>query len=429
MKSHVFRRGLVVVVVYVSVALSLVLVQFSRNTGFTFNVGSIAVTGKYAREASDALGKAARSLSGPLSLYFGGMEFRLSESDGLISIRDGKTQAIKPASISLIDDGINVRLTDDSEIRFIVLFVGGEETLRATVSLGRGTSELRIPYRPMRSARVTELENGRIAVISGGSSFAFSSAAVNAEKRVVSLKATATSFSYGKMIPKKGFSPTDFISAQALDLASYEAVRGKWIDQAFASWERSMSANPDEETIVAYTAESARRGNYRSAVATAPKAFVDAGERGYRSAVYYGRIDEGFRSLLSAERETLGRISRLENERNIDLFNEADLISYVSIRASKTVIDDIAVFAKTLDPAATTPALAVGYIECWTDWALSKPDQPNPFDKLVDQARFVLSGMFRKAGDGAVFLVTGDKADIGFNLRAGRALIKASSIS
>lgn len=429
MKSHPFRRGLLVVVVYVSVALALVLAQFSRNTGFTFNVGSIAVSGKYERESGEALGRTARALSGPLGLFFGGMEFRMAESDGLASVRDGRAHPIRPSSIAQIEGGIRVEFSDGSELRFVALFVGGEETLRASAVLPRGISELRIPYRPMRSSRVTDLGNGRSAVVFGGDSFAFAESSVDGEKRVVALKASAPSFAYGKIVPKKGFTPADFISPQAADGLAYEGARARWVDQAFAAWERAMAAEPDEETVVAYTAEAARRGNYRGAVATAPKSFVDGSARGFRSAPYYGRLDEGLRSLLSAERETLGRLSRLANERNVELFSEPDLIPYISIRASKTLVDDIAAFARTLDPGATTPALAVGYIECWTDWSLLRADQANPFEKLMDQSRFVLSGMLRKAGDGSAFLVSGDRADFAFSLRAGRALIRAGAVS
>lgn len=430
MKSHAFRRGLVVAVVYACAALALVLIQFSRNTGFALNAGSIAVTGKYEREAAEALGKAERALSGPLGLFFGGMEFRLAESDGLAAVRDGRVLPLKPASISLIDGGVRVRLSDDSELRFVTLFSGGDERLRASASLSRGTSELRIPYRPMRSARVSDLGNGRSAIVYGGNSFSFMDASVNADRRLVALGAGAASFAYGKIVQqKKGASVADFVSPQGADPAAFEAARNRWLDQAYAAWERAMSASPDEETVTAYAAESFRRGNYRGAVATAPKAFLEGTERGYRSAVYFGRLDEGLRTLLAAERETLGRVSRLANERNAELFAESDLISYVSVRASRTLADDIAAFAKTLDPGATTPAYAVGYIECWTDWALARPDQPNPFDKLTDQARFVIAGSLRKAGDGTVLPVSGDRADIAFALRAGRALLRSSSVS
>lgn len=427
MKSNAFRRGLLVVVIYISVALSLVVVQFSRNTGFTFNVGSIAATGKYEKESAEALGAKERALAGPLTLFFRGMEFRMSETDGLAAVSGGAPRALKPSAISLVDNGLRVSFSDGSEVSFVALFVGGEETLRASASLARGTAELRLPYRPMRSSRVVELEGGRSAVLVGEDSFSFSGATVDAEKRYVSLKPSVPSFAYGKIVPKKAFTPADFVSPQAADLASYDREVRRWIDAAFVSWERAMTAAPDEETVVAYTSEAARRGNYRGAVATAPKPFVDGASRGYRSAPFYGRLDEGLRSLLSAERETLGRISRLANERNPELFLESDLIPYVSVRASRTLTDQIAAFARSLDPAATTPQQAAGFLECWADWSSSHAGEPNPFDNLVDQSRFVLSGLLRKAADGSVFLLSGDTVSPLFCLKAGRALIRSAS--
>jgi hypothetical protein len=194
MKSHAFRRGLLVAAVYLSVVLALVLIQFSRNTGFTFNVGSIAVTGKYEQDSEDGAGKTERRLSGPVGLFYGGMEFHLAESDGLAAVRAGRAAPVKPSSLSLTESGISVRLSDGSELRFAPMFLGGEETLRATAAFARGTTELRVPYRPMRSFRVTDLGGGN-RLSSRRRLLHFSSALVDPEKRVVALRTAAPALS------------------------------------------------------------------------------------------------------------------------------------------------------------------------------------------------------------------------------------------
>jgi hypothetical protein len=424
MKGHPFRRGFVAVLAYVAVALALALFQFARNTGFTVNVGSIAVSGKYSGSATESHARGERPLSGPVGVFYGGMEFRLSETDGLGLFSGGAVKPVKPISLSTDPEGVRIKLSDGAEIRFTTRFAGGGEMLSAAATLPRGAAELRLPYRPLRSSRITDLGKGKSAVVSGGQSYAFATATVDAAKRVVLLRADAPAFSYGKIIEKQGFAPEDYVVPQAADIAAYDRAVQKWIDAAFSAWEKAMGAAPDEDSIVSYVAESARRGNYRLAVATAPKTFTDGEARGYKSAPYFGSLGLGLRTLVAAERETLGRLSRLANERNPDLFAEPDLISYLTIRASRTLADDVAAFAKSLDPAATTPTRAVGFLSCWAEWKRLRPDQPNPFDALQDQARFVLSSRLRRAGDG-VFLVDGDRTDVSLSLRAGYALAAA----
>jgi hypothetical protein len=272
---------------------------------------------------------------------------------------------------------------------------------------------------------MVETADGGIVFASRDGSFSFGRAEVDAEHRTLILKADSPSFSYGKMTPKKSFSPGELALPQAADKAAYERSLSRWRDLAYAGWERLMAGSPDEETIVAYVVESGRRGGYRSAVATAPKAFLDGAGRSFLSTVYFGRLDEALRSFSANERETLGRLSRLANERNLDLFTEEDIISYLAVRASRTLADDVALFAHSVDPGSLTPLSAVGFLECWADWKKYRPNTANPFDTLVDQARFVLSRTLKRSEDGSVLPVIDEKIDTAFALRAGRALERA----
>lgn len=426
MRGHPFRRGFIAVTVYAVVALGLALIQFARNTGFTVNVGSITVSGKYASDTADTLPKGERALAGPVGVFFGGMEFRLSETDGLGLTAGGTVDAVKPIALATDKDSIRIRLSDGAELSFATRFTGGGELLSAVATLPKGVTALRLPYRPLRSSRVTDLGKGKSAIVSEGQSFAFAKASVDAAKRVVLLNADDPSFAYGRITEKKAPALADYVLPQGTDLVAYDRAVQKWIDSALSGWEKAMAGTPDEDTIVAYVAESARRGNFRLAVATAPKAFLDGDNRSYRSAPFFGNLGQGLRSLVATERETLGRIARLANERNPDLFTTEDLIPYLTIRASKTLGDDVAAFARTLDPAAITPPLAVGLLNCWSDWKKLRPNEANPFDSLLDQSRFVISSRLKRGGDG-VYLVEGDRADIPLSIKAGLALVSADA--
>jgi len=426
MKRHPFRRGFIVVTAYLAVALGLALVQFSNNTGFTMTIGSLTVSGKYAKGGdAKAPSKTGRKLVGPLAVFFNGMEFRLAGNEGLASVQGNTApRPLAPASFESENNAVRIFLEDGTKLSFMTEFVDGEELLQAQVSFPKGVTELRIPFRPLRSARAGEAIDGKPSLIVAGESFILSGKIDN-DKRAIILNSASPTFAYGKFVPKKGFDPVDFSIAAARDLASYNRIVQQWTDTALGDWERSMAGTPDEDSVVTYIAESSRRGNYRGAVAGVPKAFVDGNERTYRSAVYFGRLDQGLRTYAAAERDTLGRLSKMVNERDPALFTEPDLISYLDARGNRTLLDAIAAYTLTFDPTAMTPRQAVGFLEYSKDWKRIRPNQENPFARLEDQVLFILSGLLRKTPDDNVFLVENDQADPAFNLRAGRALIKA----
>ncbi len=427
MNGHPFRRAVALFGLYALVLCTLVVVQFSRRSGFTLTEGSLAISGRYADGDSAAAASGERALSGPLAVFFGGMEFRLSGGDGMLStVSGGAAQEAMPVSMKASDNSAAVRLSDGSVLLFRTAFSGGAETLQVSASLGRSVQTLRLPYRPLRSSRMVETEGGGIAFAARDGSYSFRRATVDAEKRALVLNPGASSFSYGKIVPQKAFSPAELAMPQAADKSAFDRAVLRWRDLAQAGWERAMAGSPDEETIVAYVAESNRRGGYRSAVATAPKPFVDGAGRTFLSTVYFGRLDEALRSLSADERETLGRLSRLANERNLDLFAERDLIAYLAVRASRTIADDVAAFARAVDPSSVTPTLAAGFLECWADWKKFRPADANPFDTLVDQSRFVLSGVLKKSDDGIVLPLADGVVDTAFALRAGRALARSA---
>jgi len=393
-------------------------------------IGSLTISGKYAKGGdAKAPAKAGRKLVGPLAIFFNGMEFRLAGNEGLASTQGNNApRPLAPASFESENNAVRIVLEDGTQLSFTTEFVDGAELLQARAIFPKGVTELRIPFRPLRSARAGEAVEGKPSLIVAGDSFVLSGKIDN-DKRVIILNSALPSFAYGKFVPKKGFDPAAFSIAAASDPASYNRIVQQWTDTALVDWERSMAGTPEEESVVTYIAESSRRGNYRGAVAGVPKAFLDGNERTYRSAVYFGRLDQGLRTYAAAERDTLGRLSRMVNERDPALFVEPDLISYLDIRGNRTLLDAIAAFTLTFDPTAMTPGQAVGFLEYSKDWKRIRPNQENPFGRLEDQSLFVLSGLLRKTPDDQVFLVENDTADSAFNLRAGRALIKSTEDS
>jgi len=425
MKQGLVPRIIGIFALYCVVLVGLVTLQFTKKTAFTVTVGSLVVSGNYgdADSAKNAAKTGEYSLTGPVSVFYKGMEFLLSDTAGLSSVSaDKKVQPLRALSLKIKDGAVSLGLSDGNTMNFITQFSGGTELLRLNSPL-KGPVELRLPFRPMRSAHVVDETKGRFTIAAGETSYTFSGAPVDSVQRILRFNPDSSLISYGPVPDRKKFNPADYILSSAQDPQAYQQALGAWRTTALSWWERAMAGTPDEDTIIAYVAESARRGNYRSAVATVPGGFAANPQRSYRSSVYFGHLDMGLRSLASSEREYLGRLSRLDNERSLDLLAEPNVFAYLAIRGSRALMDDAAAFVKTIDPTTLSPLTAVGVLEGWKDWKTYRPAEANPFDSLIDQAGFVIAGTLRRVSDTSVYVLVNDQVDPAFNVRTANALM------
>jgi len=383
----------------------------------------MVVSGNYrdAGLAANAAVQGTHPVEDGASVFFGGTEFRLFGSEGLSGLAAGEALRLRPRSMSVTQDKVSFTLDDGTRLEFDTQFSEGSEALSIRAALGRTYSDLRLPFRPLRSSKVTE-EKGKLLIVSSDSEYSFGASKVDSDKRLVSFSSKAPVVSYGIVPAIKAFSPGSFVVSAAANQQSYDRALQRWRDQAYVGWERAMAGSVDEDTVAAYIQESALRGNYRSAVATVPVSFLEGAQRSFRTSVYLGRLDLALRTLSSADRETLARLSREANEKSPDLLSEPGLVSFLAVRGSNTLLNDTAALARSIDPAVMTPLLAVGTLEAWRDWKLYRPGVDNPFDRLVDQAKFVLSSIIKRAGDTTVLAFPGGQGGTAFSLRLGMAL-------
>jgi len=427
MKRHVVLRTIGLFGLYVAVFIALVLIQYARKTAFTLNLGSMVVSGNYLdtnkinKQAQDEPVK----VSGRFSIYFGGMEFRLAEEDGALVLKaKGSQVPLSVQAFSVLDTGVRLELADGSALMFKTFFANGVETLSIQAVLGASTQEIRIPFRPLRSSHITAEEKNRYMISAGGKKYSFSGSTVDYQNRYINLNGNMALVSYGQIPEKKGFNPGNLILASAMDDQAYGGAINRWLAQAESSWERSMAGSPDEDTVLAYVSQAARKGTYRSATGTTPVSFLEGSKRTYRSSVFFGRLNGALRGLVSTDREYLGRLSRMINEKTVDILAEPELIRTLSVRGSKTLVDELVNLVKTVDPSTLNPATALGVLENTVLWKKYGGSDENPFERLKDQALFVIAGTFKSSSEGKVLAFPSAQADLLYTLRLGNSLIQ-----
>jgi len=237
--------------------------------------------------------------------------------------------------------------------------------------------------------------------------------------------------SYHAIPEYKNFSPHDFVLPQAITADAYSDYLIRWRDQNYSVWNRTIQEQNNEDVVVAYAGEALVRGTYRSAVAAVPPAFLRSASRSYESSVYLGNLDQAYRSLVTREREKIARLSRQINEKSLEFLKEERVFEYFAVRGHNNFIDAGADLVRAIDPAILALDITPGILEGFVDWKNFRPNMENPFERLVDQACFVISGSLMKAANSAgsggidtrVFSFSGDQGDTEFNLRLGKALL------
>ncbi|MDR2184508.1 MAG: hypothetical protein LBO80_02395 [Treponema sp.] len=432
MRKPVFPRIIGLFALYGFLFVLLVMIQFTRRSGFTYRVGNFVVSGHYGDvSGSGTLNPGEYALSGKLSVYSGGMEFRLAGDDDESPLKlifdegqdSGAPEAVYPEYMTLSGESARFRLSNGAELVFDTRYAGGAPELRISGSLGEGRA-LELPYRPLRSSRIQDTGEGQFIVQAGGTQYSFGHSPVNREKRLLTLDAGGI-ISYRAVPERRLFSPADFVIPAARNEASYLEALSRWQDQSFSLWNRTVAAGADEDTIIAYMGEAVRRGAYKAAVSAVPPSFLNGNQRTFESSVYLGQLDTALRSLVVFEREKASILSRQLNEKSADFFREPRVFAFLWTRGYATLSGAGAEMVRSIDPASLSLKMGPGILEGWQDWAQLRPGEENPFSRLIDQACFVIAGAIRMnaAGD-QVFAVEENEAAIEFNLRLGTALIE-----
>jgi hypothetical protein len=422
MKKPIFPRILLLLILYGVVFVILVMIQFAKQGGFTLRVGNFVISGQYRIPREGEPAPELQPLTGELNVFFGGMEFRLSDEAGengfaLLTAQKERIPVL-PESMALGDESVLFQLPGGTELGFSTQYVGGKAELHISASFSGDAAALELPFKPLRNSGIRDSGDGQVTLFVDGVNYSFKRPLENPGRRVLVLR-PGVSMAYGIVPEKTAFNPGDYTIPQA---AHYAEALSRWRDRNFSLWNRIIPDQNDENIVIAYSGEAVSRGTYKSAVASISPAFTGGTQKSYESAVYLGRLGDAFRSLSASEREKLSRLSRLINEKSLDFLKENHVIEYFAVRGYGNFMDDGAELIRAMDPSTLTMELTAGVLEGYLDWKVYRPRSENPFERLVDQACYVVSGGIMREGE-RVLVFQGGQGDMEFNLRLGKALL------
>jgi hypothetical protein len=404
------------------------MIQFTKQGNFTRQVGTMTLIGQY--KAPEDGGVSAdvneHPINGEASVFFGGLEFVMggeAENERVTMTGSGGTrESLGPEYVTISGESAAFRFPGGSEMVFSTHFTGGSPELRIAAFLAEEAVSLELPFKLLRSSRLRESGNGQFVIQADGVNYTFGRSAEGEERRILLFRPEGSVVSYRAAPEKNAFSPGDFILPAAAKPLYNEAL-ARWRDRNFSLWNRTIASRNDEEMVIAYGGEAAKRGNYRAALAAVSPAFLNGARRTFVSSVYLGRMDTALASFISLEQEKIARLSRMINERNLDFLKEPRVFEFLAVRGYRNFIEDGAELARSIDPATLNLDFSPGILEGLVDYRQHRIHGDNPFDRLADQACYLISEYIRRdPRQDRVFVFRGGTADVEFNLRLGRAL-------
>jgi len=434
MRKPVFPKILILMLAYFVIFTVLVSIQFARRGSTTRRAGNFVVSGQY-RLPTKSDPQASPNeyiIEGDVRISFGGIDFNIVKaSDGLslcLLGNEGSREEVLPERMIIQENLIRFTFANGVEMAFTAQNAGGSPEMRINAVFSDDVSGIELPFKPQRRTGIRYTGNGQFIVSVGKTSYTFGNSPIDEDRRVLLIEAGGRQVSYRVIPESKGLTTQDFILPQAETAEAYNEAIKWWRDKNYSLWNRIVSTQNNEDLVITLVGEAFARGNYASAVAAIPQAFLNGSAKTYASSVYLGSLDQAYRSLSASEREKLARLTRQVNEKSLDFLLEPKVFEYFAIRGNTNLFNSALELVRAINPSTDPPIPALdimpGIFEGYSFYMTYRPGAENPFESLVEHCCQVISDLLRKTTDGGwvfVYNEGGDNPE--FNLRLGKAIL------
>jgi hypothetical protein len=289
-----------------------------------------------------------------------------------------------------------------------------------------GVSAVEIPFRLLRSSLNRDSGKDVLNISYNENRYQFSRSLNGLEDGRLVMSVAVPVITYRSVTDTKKIDPADFILPQAETAMAFDNAVALWTAANFELWGKNMPPQGDEDMVIAWCAESLKRGVYQSAASIIPLGFSRSPGRTWESAVYQfdrriGHWEREIRTINTLERERTSRITRQLNEKDIGIFTEGRIIEYLAIRGDNRLLENILSLVQGINLSAVSLETNAGILEACVDIGKWHPNIDNPFEAFTDQIlQLVLNSLYRN--ENSVFILSSGQVDIMLNMRLGMAL-------
>jgi hypothetical protein len=384
------------------------------------------IAGSGSAESTGA-GSAEIAVESPVSVFFGGLEFRLSgeREGGLANIDfDGIRRPLTPLSMSIDGTAVRFMLSGGSTLAFYVQNTGASDELIVSASLAEDVLSVEVPYRLTKNSGVVSRQNSRILIAHNKIEYTFDKTTVDTDRQIITFDHKNPVIAYRRAMAESKFNPSDYIISGTMSKPSYTDILRQWCSRALGEWQAEMRGTENNEALVAaFVAESARQENYNPAISALPEAFLRGSDRTFLTSTFIGRLESAAYSLIRFEDDRYGGIERIVNDGSPSFLMEYKAFEYM-LQRSKTDLFEAAIqIVRNIKPDTVTLELCPGIFESWWSYNQWYKGRDNPFEMLATQARLLVSESLVKDGENLrVFVLENGRADLLYAIRLGISL-------
>jgi hypothetical protein len=438
--SHIF--GLCAL--YCAVFIFLVIIQFSNKGNFNISIGDLAVRGRYLQQIDRAVDFGIREISDGVKVFFSGMECNLrgEHSKGLfLSYINGNHTEVNPQKMAVDENSVLLELPGGSALIFSCIPSTYGTELKISGVFSDDVDAIHIPITPRRSSLV--FSNEQYGFLFNGMRYVFSYATSEIEKGFLVISAETPIVFYRPTGKQKTFEPMDYTVAFSNNSGEYEDFLHKWQNQSYLNWKQYDLYT--ENDVTAYCAESLNQGDFRQAVISASRDYLNTQKHGYFSSGFLGGMTRAFRLFSDAEKSKLDSITVLTRTQSLDVLKEFHILKYFLVRGNTSLAVEIAELLRNANTDQLQLEHCPGVLEFFEDYNQWNSSTDNPAEKHISHVQDILSTvLYRDSGfangavangaangdaagtgaapSGSVYISANDAIDPVFNARVGKAL-------
>ena len=413
--------------IYCGVFCILVIMQFSNSGNFLLSAGEMTIRGRYLQTSPQGTSSGEETdggiqIAGGARVYYGGLDFNLSEERGkglTLTSTKGVITHVNPGYLILADNTALFGLPDGTTILFNSFNSAKGPELQINAELAENISEITIPITLRRSSLIRD--NGQLGIMYGGLRYSFSSHDQYLEDGIITLSRENAFISYRSRENQNAFDPADYIIAQS---QNYENELLNWRELSYARWNQNTSALQNEDDVIAYCSEAFIRGNYTAAIAAIPRDFLNSTRHTFKSSGFTGGMSNAYLSFTSSENEKLNHITTLTRQRSLDVLKEEHVLDYLFSRGNAAAANDIIDIIRSASSEMLIADYCPGLLEAYSDIRLWRPSAENPVEQFTDQILFLVSeNLNRDTERDLVFVSNSDGMNFYFSFRIGKAIV------
>lgn len=400
--KHKSSRVIALSLLYILIIFGIFVIQFTIGKTFYYTIGAMSVSG---RDEVDEKGNVMPLL--PLHIVSNGLDFYITDQSPIIAkTNDNKELALKVLEYKKTDDSFSIVCSNNVLIDFTSYTSETADTVKIAASFPFEIDTVYFPWKLTQSARLERqdeqifLRYGKDRFIFRGG-YGFGNTDDSSELPHLILSSSQRTAFYETYVQSQSL---EFDMIPRIPIASdeyYNQVKQSFREKALSYFSNNIAAkNYNEDTLTAYIAEKAFRGEYSQALTTAPASLLPKDKRTYKSCSFYDNLVQNEKSLASADKKNLTDVENGIAKGVLSPFHKEGLIPFLVNSSRTNLIPALEKTALNTAQEALNAFDAAGILAAAMDYALYFPNRQNIFMEQSEKCEAVLKNSLFSIDEG-----------------------------